>query len=54
MLQETSRFLCILHNFQIFPVKSQTFLHILTVPIMYQCGKVKKASGSKIAITIYT
>ena len=54
MLQETSRFLCILHNFQIFPVKSQTFLHILTVPIMYQCGKVKKASESKIAITIYS
>ena len=34
-------------NFQKFPVKSQIFLHINLVPIMYEPWKLKKVTGNK-------
>ena len=43
-------------NFEIsqkFSVKSQIFLHILIVPIMYKWEKVKKFLSNKIGIFIY-
>ena len=33
--------------FQKFPVKYQIFLYILIVPIMCECGKVKKVLGNQ-------
>jgi hypothetical protein len=39
--------------FQKFPVEYQIFLHILIVPIIYECGKVKKVLGNKTGITSY-
>ena len=42
-----------MNKFQVFSkLKYQIFLHIYIVPIMCECGKVKKALGNKIAITI--
>ena len=33
-------------------MKSQFFLDILIVPIMYECGKLKKAIGNKILFPV--
>ena len=38
--------------FQKFSVKIKIFLHILIVPIMYECGKLKKAIGNKILFPV--
>ena len=37
-----------------FPLKSQIFLHIYIVHIIYELGKVKKVQGNKIGITVYS
>ena len=53
--RENSNFsICTNFDFsQKFPVKSQIFLHIKIVPIMYEYRKVTDALGNKIAITSY-
>ena len=38
--------------FQKFSVKIKIFLHILIVPIMYECRKLKKAIGNKILFPV--
>ena len=38
--------------FQKFSVKITIFLHILIVPIMYECRKLKKAIGNKILFPV--
>ena len=38
--------------FQNLPVKSQIFLHIYIVPIMYECGKLKKVIRNKILFQV--
>ena len=47
--------ICMHANFEFFqnlPVKSQILLHILIVPIMYECGKLKKTIGNKILFPV--